>query len=1151
MRFLSICFFVLLILSPEVGKAQVTKGQPDSATKTVSWSQTHDRVFLGGDVWANPMEDWSVVDGAAQCSSFGGNRNIQLLTHQLTNADGSFEMSVRISLLDIKKNKLGAGFKVGVRSDINEYRSNCFARNGIPAGIVDGKLMIAGKTKACDGLAKPKNMTVKLAGEPEANKYKLVLSAIDADGKELGSMSNLVDPQMMLGNVAIFNNFAKGGGRNNAQGSRYRFTDWKVSGDAFTVDESRKFGPILWTMYSLSDSRSDEGFVLKLSALTGPLGAKDNQVVELMAKQDGVWSKLDSTELDTDAWTATFRIPNWNEKIATPYKVVYNETHKDGTKSEHSWEGVIKANPSGRPLRLGALTCQKDYGFPYEPVCQNLLRLDPDMLYFSGDQLYEGHGGFGLIREPADRAILNYLRKYYMHGWAFRDAMKNAPTICLPDDHDVFQGNIWGEAGAAMPWKTKGASSIGGYREPARMVNAVHKTNCAHHPDYYDPKPVDQDISVYFGDMVYGGVSFAIIADRQWKSGPERVDTASGRADHVMDKNFDTSKLDKPGLVLLGERQEKFLKHWVNDWRGHSMKVLLSQTVFAGVATHHGKYDGYLKADLDSGAWPQTARNNAINIIRPGMPLHINGDQHLTSLVQYGVDKQRDGFWSFCTPAIAAGYPRWWHPERAGMEHENRPSHGLPHTGEFIDGFGNFVYVYAVGDPEVASKKNRYELAHQKGSGFGMVTIDTDKKNYLIESFKFQVDATDGKESNQFPGWPVTIQQKENSGDNVLENNSDAKESNTDADSTDSAPAVGISKEKPADGTRFVELPDGTFMVPYTSTLPGTDIEYSMVPIPGGQFRMGNDDGDDDEQPSFEVKVDPFWMSKYEVTWAEFHRYMEFEQGFKELASVRVLTEENKIDAVTAASPVYDTDHTYGDGEGPGEACATISQYGAKQYTKWLSLSTAGNHFYRLPMEFEWEYACRAGTTTRFYFGDDEDLLEEHANYEGQEDARADVGQRKPNPWGLYDMYGNVSEWVLDQYSEEGYQQAKDEVLNGAEAYVKPTELYPRIVRGGSFLQDAEECNSSARFPSEEDWRDQDPNDPRSPWWLTTDPATGVGFRIMRQYTPATRKEMETVWQVDHPQTKREVYGKVDLMQRGSQGFVDPKLHEDFSKIEN
>ncbi|TWT87981.1 alkaline phosphatase D family protein [Stieleria varia] len=507
---------------------------------------------------------------------------------------------------------------------------------------------------------------------------------------------------------------------------------------------------------------------MKMSALTGPLGEKDNHDIELYIQKDSDWKSLGIATLDGDAWTATFRIPNWDEKTETPYMLVYRETHPSGVVTESIWTGKVKANPTGRPLRLGALTCQNDYAFPYEPVANNLVKLDPDMLYFSGDQLYEGHGGYGIIREPADRAILNYLRKYYQFGWAFREAMQDRPTLCLPDDHDVFQGNIWGEGGKPMDIKTGGASSNGGYIEPARMVNAVHKTNCAHHPDFADPNPVLQDISVYYGDMVYGDVSFAIIADRQFKSGPQMVDTGSGRADHLTDRDIDPYKLDKPGLILLGERQEEFLRQWASDWRGHTMKVLLSQTVFAGVATHHGGYNGYLVADLDSGGWPQTPRNHAIRIVRPAMPLHINGDQHLTSLTQYGVDKQRDSNWSFCTPAIAAGYPRWWRPDEVGMPHEHRPKHGLPHTGEYLDGLGNKVYVYAVGNPEVGTAKNRYDKAHQKGSGFGLVTIDTDAKTYTLDAFRFLVDPTDGKPENQFPGWPVTIHQKENAGENVI-----------------------------------------------------------------------------------------------------------------------------------------------------------------------------------------------------------------------------------------------------------------------------------------------------------------------------------------------------------------------------------------------
>lgn len=745
------------------GQAQASSSRPTSFTS--DWHHMKNRTFLGESLWANPMEDWSVSNGAAKTRTGGGDRNIQLITHQLENTRGTFGMSVHVQRIESGSRDGGAGFRLGRKSDINEYRSNCFARGGIDAGVIDGQLTLGKETKAVQ-LNPSDGYQLRLSGVPRGSRYQLTLTASDSGGVSLGSVSTTADHDEVLGNVSVVSNF--NARLKNEEGAHYAFKQWSVSGDAFTVRPERKFGPLLWSMYSLSDSRSDEGFVLKMSALSGPLGPDCNKEVELQIQKNGRWTTISTAELDEDAWTAIFRIPNWNEKEATPFQLVYHEQHTDGTETAHVRPGIIKASPEGRPLRLGALTCQKDYGFPYEPVANNLVNLDPDLLYFSGDQLYENHGGYGLIRRPAGLAIHNYLRKFYMFGWAFGEAMRNRPTLCIPDDHDVFHGNIWGEGGAAMKDTAGGTSSKGGYIEPARMVNAVHRTNAGHHPDYFDPTPVKQGISVYYGDMVYGNVSFAILGDRQFKNGPENVDTGPGRADHVPDPDFDTSTLDKPGLILLGDRQEAFLKHWAKDWRGHEMKVLLSQTVFAGMATHHGKFDNYLKADLDSGGWPQSARNNAIDILREAMPLHVNGDQHLTSLVQYGVDKQRDSNWSFCVPAISAGYPRWWRPDELGMPHKNRPSHDNPNTGEMNDGLGNKVYVYAVGNPEVGKKKNRYELAHQKASGFGLVTIDTNARTYHLDCFKFSIDATDGKVSNQYPGWPVTIHQKENRGENRL-----------------------------------------------------------------------------------------------------------------------------------------------------------------------------------------------------------------------------------------------------------------------------------------------------------------------------------------------------------------------------------------------
>lgn len=764
------------------GREAGTSAAPASATASKGdlWSKTHDRVFLGGAYWANPMEDWCIRNGAAECLNMGAGRSVHSLTHQIEKTAGRFAMSVALTRVEAAKVDGGAGFRIGIRSEINEHRSNCFVVKGIAAGWKGDELVLGPKSAPIKGGQGLSKLQVGLDGRFEGGKCLLTLSASAEDhGAEIASVTHEVAAEAVLGNVSIANNLAEGASgaakKNGkakgaaAGGGRYRFANWTLEGDAFSVRPEQEFGPILWSMYSLSDSRGDEGFVTKLSVLTGPLGSDDNHEVELNYQPEGkMWVVLGKATLDPDAWVATFRIPNWEATKAVPFRVIYREKHKDDSESVHEWTGTIKANPVGRPLRMAAMTCQNDYGFPYAPVAENLLKLDPDLAFFSGDQIYENHGGFGLIREPAEPAILNYLRKFYQHGWAFREVMRNRPTLCLPDDHDVFQGNIWGEGGKKMEVGDSGASSKGGYIEPARMVNVVHKTNVAHHPDPYDPTPCLQNISAYYGDMVYGGVGFAIIADRQWKSGPEHVDTGSGRADHVPDREFDTSKLDQPGLELLGERQEAFLKKWAQDWRGHSLKAVLSQTVFANVATHHGSYDYYLKADLDSGSWPQTPRNRAISIMRESMALHINGDQHLTTMTQYGVDKQRDSNWSFCTPAIAAGYPRWWRPDDLKMPHQNRPKHGLPDTGEFIDGLGNKAYVYAVGNPQVGQAPNRYDKAHEKGSGFGFITFDTEKKTYFIESFRFLIDATDGKPSNQFPGWPLTIHQKENRGENVL-----------------------------------------------------------------------------------------------------------------------------------------------------------------------------------------------------------------------------------------------------------------------------------------------------------------------------------------------------------------------------------------------
>ena len=338
----------------------------------------------------------------------------------------------------------------------------------------------------------------------------------------------------------------------------------------------------------------------------------------------------------------------------------------------------------------------------------------------------------------------------------------------------------------------------------------------------------------------------------------------------------------------------------------------------------------------------------------------------------------------------------------------------------------------------------------------------------------------------------------------------------------------------------------------YERKIPGTEASFEMVAITGGVFTMGTpddeEDRNEDEGPQVQVRVQPFWIGKHEVTWAEYKEFMKLCRIFEKFddQGLREVTEENEVDAITAPSKLYDPGFTFGSGEDPKQPAVSMSQFAAKQYTKWLSLLTG--EFYRLPSEAEWEYACRAGTTTAFSFGEDAESITDHAWYypnSEEEYATSKVGLLKPNAWGLYDMHGNVNEWTLDQYDEEHYAKFADKkVYDASELINWPTELFPRVLRGGSWYTEEEaECRSGARIQSDDDeWRSYDPNSPQSPWWFASEDAQTVGFRIVRPVNPPPRKEWNKYWDADIEQIERDAMRRINEEGRGKLGLVDPDL---------
>jgi formylglycine-generating enzyme len=366
---------------------------------------------------------------------------------------------------------------------------------------------------------------------------------------------------------------------------------------------------------------------------------------------------------------------------------------------------------------------------------------------------------------------------------------------------------------------------------------------------------------------------------------------------------------------------------------------------------------------------------------------------------------------------------------------------------------------------------------------------------------------------------------------------------------------LGITKEKPQSG-QFVETEAG-YMIPYTMKLPGTEIEFHMVPIPAGTVLMGSPEGEEgrneNEGPQTKVSVEPFWISKYELTWAEYKHFMslhDFFVRFKE-ESIREIKEENKIDTISAPSKLYDPSFTYEAGDEPNQPAATMSQYAAKLYTKWLSRSSG--IFYRLPSEAEWEHAARAGTTTAYFFGDDASELENYAWFEDNSDLeRHVVGELKPNPWGLYDIYGNVSEWVLDEKSDDGFGFLKGKTdLNSVDAIKWPTKIFGRVSKGGTWEFTADQCRSASRLFDDDNWKQEDPNVPKSPWWYTTYPGTGVGMRIMRPLNaPSDRQQQERFWS-DTEAMEEIAANRINANGRGAYGLVDKKLPDAIKELQS
>ncbi len=483
--------------------------------------------------------------------------------------------------------------------------------------------------------------------------------------------------------------------------------------------------------------------ILKLSAQFYPLMPEEQRQARLEVNRKGKWEEIANEGILYPGWSAHFRVEEWDASKNVRYRVRHGENAV--------FEGLIRKDPSRKKeIVVASLSCnaRHDRG-DRESIVDNIKRQDPDLLFFAGDQSY-------------DHA--QHTAAWLLWGKQFKDIIKDRPVVTIPDDHDIGQGNLWGEGGIKAP-NPRGHD--GGYYYPASYVNMVQRCQTWHLPDAYDPTLIERDITVYYTSLNIGGVDFAIIEDRKFKSGPYgKIPQMGPRPDHINDPVYDRSAVDLPGLKLLGDRQLSFLREWGQNWTDASMKAVLSQTNFCGAVHLHGRMEGRLLADLDCNGWPQSGRNRALKEIRRASAVHLAGDQHLAVVVKHGIDAYRDGPYSFVNPAIVNEvYGRWWWPEDEKPGPNPIANSPLPWTGDYEDGLGNKITMMAYANPDenlVRGRKPDGAIVN-KADGYGLIRFDKRNQAITFECWPRVVDLNKGDEG-QYPGWPVTVSMEDSDG---------------------------------------------------------------------------------------------------------------------------------------------------------------------------------------------------------------------------------------------------------------------------------------------------------------------------------------------------------------------------------------------------
>ena len=399
------------------------------------WQDWPDMRWAGPEYWGNRLQDWSIRDGVLVCGVRAPNRTLHCLTHRAVAS--RYETSVLVDLSELSQNPDPTslvGLRLGVKGPFPDFRSAAVHGIGIDVGVeMTGALRIGDRySSEMISLEEPVRLHVMAEDLGGTSSVELTAQSPNGGPTLAQLVHNGLKSEDLIGNLALLHHVEE-----ETPGQGAVFADWEISGSGILTDPSASFGPIMFAQYTLHQN------TLKLTAQLAPIESipELDAVLEIRSV-GGSWAEVTRASIDKVARTARFRVESWVSQRDVEYRIRVTIPLTTGP-AVYEYLGTVAAEPNPMdPLKAAVFSCNADHGFPDSEVVENVSRHDPDLSLFLGDQFYEGSGGFGIQTTSVEEAALDMLHKWYMFGWSYRDLFRHIPAAFIPDDHDVYHGNV-------------------------------------------------------------------------------------------------------------------------------------------------------------------------------------------------------------------------------------------------------------------------------------------------------------------------------------------------------------------------------------------------------------------------------------------------------------------------------------------------------------------------------------------------------------------------------------------------------------------------------------------------------------------------------------------------------------------------------------